>query len=130
MSTSTTQVKNIVLVHGAFADGSCWSKVIPPLLAKGFKVSVVQNPLSSLADDVTAVNRVLTEQEGPVLLVGHSWGGAVITEAGSDAKWSALCMSPPARRTAASPSAIGGRIIPLRRVRRRLNRTAKMATSR
>src|SRR6476646_5546386 len=86
MSTPATQLKNIVLVHGAFADGSCWLKIIPLLLAKGFKVSVVQNPLSSLADDVTAVNRVLSEQDGPVLLVGHSWGGAVITESGNDAK--------------------------------------------
>jgi len=86
MPTPTTQLKNIVLVHGAFADGSCWLKIIPLLLAKGFKVSVVQNPLSSLADDVTAVNRVLSEQDGPVLLVGHSWGGAVITESGNDPK--------------------------------------------
>ncbi len=80
------KIKNIVLVHGAFADGSSWSKIIPLLQKSGFHVTAVQNPLTSLADDVTAVNRVLSEQDGPVLLVGHSWGGAVITEAGNDPK--------------------------------------------
>lgn len=79
-------VKNIVLVHGAFADGSSWAKVIPLLQAKGYKVMAVQNPLSSLKDDVAATQRVIDMQDGPVLLVGHSWGGAVITEAGNDAK--------------------------------------------
>ncbi len=86
MSASANGLKNIVLVHGAFADGSCWAKIIPLLIAKGFKVTAVQNPLSSLGDDVAAVKRVLSEQDGPVLLVGHSWGGAVITESGNDAK--------------------------------------------
>src|SRR5262245_15890740 len=76
-------IKTIVLVHGAFADGSCWAKVIPLLTARGLKAIAVQNPLSSLADDVTAAHRVIDMQEGPVLLVGHSWGGAVITEAGN-----------------------------------------------
>ena len=74
----------IVLVHGAFADGSCYAKVIPLFTAKGLKAIAVQNPLSSLADDIKAVRRTLSQQEGPVLLVGHSWGGAVITEPGSD----------------------------------------------
>ena len=77
-------VKNIVLVHGAFADGSSWSKVIPILEARGFHVVAVQNPLTSLSDDVNATRRIIALQNGPVILVGHSWGGAVITEAGDD----------------------------------------------
>jgi pimeloyl-ACP methyl ester carboxylesterase len=79
-------VKNIVLVHGAFADGSSWAKVIPILQAKGYKVTAVQNPLTSFADDLAATNRVLAQQDGPVILVGHSWAGVVITEAGMDPK--------------------------------------------
>ena len=82
--------KTVVLVHGAFADGSSWSKVIPLLEAKGLKVVAVQNPLSSLADDAAAARRTIDAQTGPVILVGHSWGGAVITEAGNDAKVKAL----------------------------------------
>ncbi|MDJ1638636.1 alpha/beta fold hydrolase [Rhizobium rhizogenes] len=78
-----TGVHNIVLVHGAFADGSSWSDIIPLLQAKGFRVTAVQNPLTSLADDVAAARRVLERQKGGVLLVGHSWAGAVVTEAGS-----------------------------------------------
>ena len=76
-------IKTVVLVHGAFADGSCWAKVIPLLTKRGLKAVAVQNPLSSLADDVTAAHRVIGMQDGPVLLAGHSWGGAVITEAGN-----------------------------------------------
>src|SRR5262249_45078207 len=76
----------IVLVHGAFADGSSWAKVIPILQAKGYDVTAVQNPLTSFADDVAATNRALAQQEGPVILVGHSWAGVVITEAGMDPK--------------------------------------------
>jgi pimeloyl-ACP methyl ester carboxylesterase len=83
-------VKNIVLVHGAFADGSSWSKVIPILEAQGYHVVAVQNPLTSLADDVAATKRVIALQDGPVILVGHSWGGAVITQAGDDAKVAGL----------------------------------------
>jgi pimeloyl-ACP methyl ester carboxylesterase len=79
-------VKNIVLVHGAFADGTSWGKVIPILEARGFHVVAVQNPLTSLADDVNATGRIIALQDGPVILVGHSWGGAVITEAGDDPK--------------------------------------------
>jgi pimeloyl-ACP methyl ester carboxylesterase len=71
-----TPVKNIVLVHGAFADGSSWSKVIPLLQAKGYNVIAVQNLLSSLADDVAATKRALAQTDGPVILVGHSWAGA------------------------------------------------------
>ena len=83
-------VKNIVLVHGAFADGSSWSKVIPILQAKGYNVTAVQNPLTSLADDVAATQRALALQDGPVILVGHSWAGVVITEAGIDPKVAGL----------------------------------------
>jgi pimeloyl-ACP methyl ester carboxylesterase len=80
----------VVLVHGAFADGSSWDKVIPLLQAKGVKVVSVQNPLSSLADDVAAAQRVIDAQTGKVVLVGHSWGGAVITQAGTSDKVKAL----------------------------------------
>src|ERR1700746_3317654 len=73
-------VKNIVLVHGAFADGTSWGKVIPILEERGFHVVAVQNPLTSLSDDVNATRRIIAIQDGPVILVGHSWGGAVITE--------------------------------------------------
>ena len=79
-------VKNIVLVHGAFADGTSWGKVIPILEARGFHVIAVQNPLTSLADDANATRRLIALQDGPVILVGHSWGGAVITEVGDDPK--------------------------------------------
>ncbi|MEO7996867.1 MAG: alpha/beta hydrolase, partial [Gemmatimonadaceae bacterium] len=68
-------VRNIVLVHGAFADGSSYGKVIPILRAKGYHVTAVQNPLTSLADDVAATKRIIAQQDGPVILVGHSWGG-------------------------------------------------------
>jgi len=80
----------VVLVHGAFADGSSWDKVIPILQAKGVKVVAVQNPLSSLADDVAAAKRVIDAQTGKVVLVGHSWGGMVITEGGAHDKVKAL----------------------------------------
>lgn len=83
-------VKNIVLVHGAWADGSSWSKLIPLLQAKGLHAVAVQNPLSSIADDVASTNRMIDAQDGPVLLVGHSYGGAVITEAGSNPKVAGL----------------------------------------
>jgi pimeloyl-ACP methyl ester carboxylesterase len=85
-ANGTTGVKNIVFVHGAFADGSSWSKVIPLLEAKGLHVVAVQNPLTSLADDVAATKRAIALQDGPVILVGHSYGGAIITEAGNDPK--------------------------------------------
>jgi len=66
-------VKNIVLVHGAFADGSSWAKTIPILESRGFHVTAVQNPLTSLADDAKATRRIIALQDGPVILVGHSW---------------------------------------------------------
>jgi pimeloyl-ACP methyl ester carboxylesterase len=83
-------VKNIVLVHGAFADGSSWSKVITLLQELGYKAVAVQNPMTSLADEVAFTKRIIALQEGPVILVGHSWGGAVITQAGNDPKVAAL----------------------------------------
>src|SRR6185369_15381628 len=85
-SNSPQGVKNVVIVHGAWADGSSWSKVIPLLQSKGLHVVAVQNPLTSLADDIAATRRAIELQDGPVLLVGHSYGGVVITEAGNDAK--------------------------------------------
>src|SRR3954451_4498270 len=82
--------RNVVLVHGAYADGSCWSEVIGRLQAAGLRPTAVQNPLTSLADDVAATRRVLALQDGPTVLVGHSWAGTVISEAGVDPKVSAL----------------------------------------
>lgn len=79
-------VKNIVFVHGAFADGSSWAKVLPILKAKGYNVSAVQNPLYSVEDDVEATKRAIALMDGPVLLVGHSYGGMVVTAAGNDPK--------------------------------------------
>ena len=81
---------SVVIVHGAFADGSDWAKVIPLLQAKGLKVQAVQNGLNSLADDVAATRRAIGNQAGKVVLVGHSWGGTVITEAGADSKVAGL----------------------------------------
>jgi len=86
----TNRKKSVVLVHGAFADGSSWSKIIPLLEAQGLTVVAVQNPTTSLADDVAAVGRALESQTEPVVLVGHSWGGAVITQAGVHEKVKAL----------------------------------------
>lgn len=80
----------VVLVHGAFANSSSWDKVIPLLQAKGVKVVAVSNPLTSLDDDVAETQRVIDAQTGRVILVGHSWGGAVITGAGNDDKVKAL----------------------------------------
>ena len=77
--------KNIVLVHGAWADGSCWSKVIALLQQKGFNVSAAQLPLTSLDDDMTVTRNLLATQKGPTVLVGHSYGGVVITGAANDA---------------------------------------------
>ena len=83
-AAQAAEIKNIVIVHGAFADGSSWRKATEILERRGFHVTVVQEPLSSLADDVAATKRVLDLQDGPSLLVGHSYGGMVITEAGND----------------------------------------------
>ena len=82
--------KNVVLVHGLYADGSSWIDVIPYLQRAGLNVTVVQNPLTSLADDVAATRRALASQDGPTVLVGHSFAGTIISEAGNDPKVSAL----------------------------------------
>ncbi len=81
---------SVVIAHGAFADGSDWAKVIPLLQAKGVNVTAVQNPLTSLEDDVSATKRALDAQPGKVVLVGHSWGGMVITQAGDEPKVAGL----------------------------------------
>jgi pimeloyl-ACP methyl ester carboxylesterase len=98
-------VRKVVLVHGAFADGSGWRGVYDDLTARGYRVTIVQNPLTSLADDVSATTRVLDRQNGPVILVGHSWGGTVITEAGVHSNVAGLvyvsALSPDAGETTA-----------------------------
>ena len=87
---SMNKKPTIVFVHGLWADGSCWSKIINPLVHRGYKVISVQNPTTSLADDVTATKRAIDRADGDVVLVGHSWGGSVITEAGADPRVKAL----------------------------------------
>lgn len=98
-------VRNVILVHGAFADGSGWKGVYNNLTARGYRVTIVQNPLTSLEDDVAATKRALERQNGPAILVGHSWGGTVITEAGVDEKVKGLvyvsALSPDAGETTA-----------------------------
>jgi pimeloyl-ACP methyl ester carboxylesterase len=89
-ATPSMPIHNVVLVHGAFADGSGWNAVAKQLMEKGYTVSIVQEPETSFANDVTATKRVLGMQDGPVVLVGHSYGGAIITEAGNDPKVAAL----------------------------------------
>ena len=89
-SSVSAPTKNIVLAHGAWADGSSWSKIVPLLIAKGLHVACAQHPLTSIAEDVAATNRIINAQNGPVLLVGHSYGGAIITVAGDNPKVAAL----------------------------------------
>jgi pimeloyl-ACP methyl ester carboxylesterase len=81
---SVEGVKNVVLVHGGFVDGSGWQGVYDQLKKDGYKVTIVQNPTTSLADDVAVTKRALAAQDGPAILVGHSYGGVVVTEAGND----------------------------------------------
>ena len=90
VAAPTPVAKTVVLVHGAWADGSSWSRVIPYLLEAGLTVVAVQNPLSSLEGDVANTTRVINDQPGDVILVGHSYGGVVITEAGNNPKVKAL----------------------------------------
>ncbi|MGE6786687.1 alpha/beta hydrolase [Ensifer adhaerens] len=85
-AAQAAEIKNIVIVHGAFADGSGWRQASEILTRRGFNVTVVQEPLTSLAADIEATNRILDLQDGPTLLVGHSYGGMVITEAGHHRK--------------------------------------------
>lgn len=86
----TPKVRNVVLVHGLFADGSCWSDVIARLQAAGMKATSVQNPLTTLEDGVAAAERALAMQDGPTVLVGHSFSGMIVTEAGVDPKVASL----------------------------------------
>jgi pimeloyl-ACP methyl ester carboxylesterase len=113
---------NVILVHGAWADGSSWSKVIPLLTAKGLNVTAVQLPLTSLEDDAATVQRAIALETGPVILVGHSYGGAVITEAGVDPKVTGLvyvaAFAPDAGQSAGSlgasapPAPLGAEVRP------------------
>ncbi len=89
-NTAPAKARNVVLVHGAYADGSSWSEVIPLLQEAGLRVTSVQNPLTSFKDDVDATKRILALQDGPTVLVGHSYAGMVISETGVDPKVSAL----------------------------------------
>ena len=86
LAADAVKAKNVVLVHGAWADGSSWAQVIPKLQAAGLHVTAVQNPLTSLEDSVAATRRALALQDGPTVLVAHSWGGTVISEVGTDPK--------------------------------------------
>ena len=86
METNSAPKPNIVLVHGAFADGSSWNKIIPPLVHAGYNVIAVQNPMTSVADDIAVTKRVIDAQVGPTVVVGHSYGGCVITQAAYGAK--------------------------------------------
>ena len=90
MSQAVGGIKNVVLVHGGFVDGSGWQGVYEALKKDGYTVSIVQNPTISLADDVAVTKRTLAAQDGPAILVGHSYGGVVITEAGNDPKVAGL----------------------------------------
>src|SRR5262252_4012329 len=87
---SAPKAKNVVLVHGLFADGSCWSEVIPRLQAAGLNVTSVQNPLTTLSESVDAAMRVLERQDGPTVLAGHSFSGMIVTDAGVHPNASAL----------------------------------------
>jgi pimeloyl-ACP methyl ester carboxylesterase len=89
-ASSAEPVKNVVLVHGAWADGSSWSEVIPLLQAEGMRVTSVQNPLPSPADAVAETRRTLELQDGPAVLAGHSWSGTLVSEVGADPKVTAL----------------------------------------
>ena len=89
-TAAPVKAKNVILVHGAWADGSSWGAVIPRLQAAGLHVTAVQNPLSSLEDSVAATRRALALQDGPTVIVAHSWGGTVISEVGTDPKVTGL----------------------------------------
>lgn len=89
-NAARTMARNVVLVHGLFADGSCWSEVIPRLQAAGLNVTSVQNPLTTLPEAVASAERVLARQDGPTVLVGHSFSGMIVTEAGVHPNVSAL----------------------------------------
>jgi pimeloyl-ACP methyl ester carboxylesterase len=89
-SSTATKARNVVLVHGLFADGSCWSEVIARLQAAGLRATAVQNPLTTLPEAVASAQRVLARQDGPTVLVGHSFSGMIVTETGTHPNVSAL----------------------------------------
>ena len=89
-TTTPTKARNVVLVHGLFADGSCWTEVIARLQAAGLNATSVQNPLTTLPEAVASAERVLARQDGPTVLVGHSFSGMIVTEAGVHPNVSAL----------------------------------------
>src|SRR5207342_3081276 len=89
-TTTPTKARNVVLVHGLFADGSCWTEVIARLQAAGLNATAVQNPLTTLPEAVASAQRVLARQDGPTVLVGHSFSGMIVTEAGVDPNVSAV----------------------------------------
>jgi pimeloyl-ACP methyl ester carboxylesterase len=97
-------IRNIALVHGGFVDGSGWQPVYKILTGEGFNVRVVQNPTLSLADDVAVTKRAIASSDGPVILVGHSYGGAVVSEAGTNPKVKAWFISRLSHPTGVSPS--------------------------
>ena len=115
---ASSPATNIVLVHGAFADGSGWRGVHDELTARGYRVSIVQNPLTSFEDDVAATRRVLARQDGPAILVGHSYGGSVITEAGTAANVAGLVRASSTSRLS-RPRSGSRRSISMPRCRRR-----------
>jgi pimeloyl-ACP methyl ester carboxylesterase len=90
VETLMSKIQNIILVHGFWADGSCYSEIIPTLLAENYAVIAVQNPLTSLEADIAATKRALDQIEGKCILVGHSWGGFVITTVGNDERVAGL----------------------------------------
>src|SRR2546426_10532158 len=116
-------LKNVVLVHGGFVDGAGWGGVYKILRQGGYQVSLVQNPTISLQDDSAAPQRILATQDGPAILVGHSYGGAVIPKPAPTRRWRRWCISPPLPPTEASPwrrsSKIRRRALPYRRFCRR-----------
>src|ERR1700741_4388768 len=89
-TAAPVEARHVVLIHGAWANGSSWAEVIPRLQAAGLRVTAVQNPLTSLTDSVAATRRALALQEGPTVLAAHSWAGTVISETGTDPKVTAL----------------------------------------
>src|SRR2546427_8729665 len=96
----------VVLVHGAWADGSSWTKVISLLLSRGMSVIAAQIPLTSIEEDAAATKRIIADAPGPVILVGHSWGGMAITQTGSDPKVARSSMFPPSDLTSAKRAAV------------------------
>jgi len=124
-TASTQTVKNVVLVHGGFVDGSGWQSVYKILTNKGYNVTVVQNPTITLEGDVAVTKRAIDAMNGPVILVGHSYGGAVISQAGTDPTLSDLFISPHLHWTTANLSVLWSRTLrrarhPLRFCRPRL----------